>query len=166
MHTRVRHGHQICADPPEFVGGHGDSSSVLGFGDAKVLLVNVHELQVVFADTIILAALEYEVERVGVIIGLDSEDILILSSTQNPGEGAEVNAEGNVAVASVGREGFGLEHHGNESNVTVIHGLESNSRIVAIEVAILDEILDGINHLFQDISLFQSCLKHFCHQES
>ena len=112
-----------------------------------MLLVNVHELQVVLANAVIFAALEDQVQHIRGVLGLEGQDILVLSSAQHLGEGGEVETEGNVAVAAVGGKSFCLEHHGDQGDVGVVHGLQGNTRVVAIEVAVLDEVLDGINHL-------------------
>lgn len=112
-----------------------------------MLLVNVHELEVVLANAVILAALEDEVEHVGGILGLEGQDILVLGGAQHLGEGGQVDTEGDVAVASVGGETLGLEHHGDQGNVGVVHGLQGDTRVIAVEVAVLDKILDGVDHL-------------------
>lgn len=158
--TGVGHGHQVRADPPELSGRHGDGGAILGIGDTQVLLVNVHELEVVLADAVIVAALEDEVEHVGRVVGLERQEVFVLGSAQNPGEGDEVDAEGDVPVAAEGREGLGLEHHGHEGDVTVVHGLERDARVIAVEVAVLDEVLDGVDHLLQDRRLFKPSLEH------
>ena len=63
-------------------------------------------------------------------------------------EGVEVYAEGNVAIAAKRREGFGLKHHRYQSDVRVVHGLQRDARVIAVEVAVLNEILDGLDNLF------------------
>ena len=42
----------------------------------------------------------------------------------------------------------------------VIHGLESDTRVIAVEVAVLDEIFDGIDNSFEQVGLLQSGFKH------
>lgn len=113
-----------------------------------MLLVDVHELEVVLANTIVAGALEHEVEGVGRILGLQRQDIVVLCRPQDLGQGDEVDAEGDVSVASVRGEAFRLEHHRHEGHMRVVHGLQGDARVVAIKVAVLDKILDGIHHLF------------------
>jgi hypothetical protein len=112
-----------------------------------VLLVNVHQLQVVLAQPVVLAVLEDEVEHVGRVVGLDRQDVLVLGRAQDLGEGAEVDAQRNVAVAAKGREALGLEHHRHERDVRVVHGLQRDARVVAVEVAVLHQVLDGVDDL-------------------
>ena len=88
-----------------------------------MLLINIHELQIILADAIILAALKHQVENIRRVLGLEREDILVLRGAKDFGEGGEVYAEGDVAVASKGGKGFGFEHHGHEGDVGVVHGL-------------------------------------------
>ena len=100
LRTRLRHGYQVRCDALELGRRHADGRGVLGVRDAEVLLVNVHELEVVLRDPVRLGALEDEVEDVGRILGLEGEDVLVLGGAQHLGERREVDAEGNVAVAS------------------------------------------------------------------
>lgn len=112
-----------------------------------MLLVNVHELDVVLAQPVALRALEHQVDDIRRILGLECENVIVLCAAQDLGKGGEVDAERKVAIAAEGREGFGLEHHGDESDVGVVHGLERDAGVIAVEVAVLDEILDGVDDL-------------------
>jgi len=112
-----------------------------------VLLVNVHELDVIFAQPVALRALKHQVDDVRRILGLEGEDVVVLCAAQDLGERGEVDAEREVAIAAEGREGLRLEHHGDESDVGVVHGLERDAGVIAVEVAVLDEIFDGVDNL-------------------
>lgn len=112
-----------------------------------MLLVNVHELEIVLVQPVRLRALEHEVDHVGRVVGLDGQDIFILSGAEHLGQGDEVDAEGDVSVASVRGEGFGEELHRDQRHVGVIHGLEGNAGIIAVKVAVLHEVSDGIDNL-------------------
>ena len=112
-----------------------------------MLLINVHELDVVLADPVALSALEDQVDDIRRVLGLEGEDVFVLCATEDFCEGGEVDAEGKVAVAAERREGFGLEHHGDQGDVGVVHGLERNTGVIAVEVAVLDEVLDGVDDL-------------------
>lgn len=113
-----------------------------------MLLVNVHELDIVLAQPVALSALEDQVDDIGRVLGLEGEDVFVLCATEDFCEGGKVDAEGKVAVATEGREGLGLEHHGNEGDVGVVHGLERNAGVIAVEVAVLHEVLDGVDDLY------------------
>jgi hypothetical protein len=113
-----------------------------------MLLVDIHKLQVILAQSIALAALEHQVQNIRSIFSLECQDIFALGGTQDFGERGEVDAEGNVTIASVWGEGFCLQHHGHEGDVGVVHGLESNAGVIAVEVAVLHEILDRIDNLW------------------
>ena len=112
-----------------------------------MLLVNVHELDIVLAQPVALSALEDQVDNIGRVLGLEGEDVFVLCAAQDFCKGSEVNAEDEVAIATEGREGFGLEHHGDQGDVGVVHGLKRNAGVIAVEVAVLHEILDGIDDL-------------------
>jgi hypothetical protein len=114
-------------------------------------LIDVHELQVVFAQSIIVAALKDQVENVWRVFGLEGQDILGSCSTENLCERSKVDSESNIAITPVWGEAFGLEHHRNEGNVGVVHGLEGDTGVIAVEVAVLDEILDRIDDLLTSV---------------
>jgi hypothetical protein len=127
-----------------------------------VLLIDIHQLDVVLANSIRLRIFELQVDHIRCIFRLESEDVFVLSGAQDFGEGGEVDAEGDVAVAAEGGEGFGLEHHGDESNVRVVHRLEGDAGVIAVEVAVLHQVFDSIHHLLEQLCLFQPCLQHDC----
>ena len=125
-----------------------------------MLLVDIHELEVVLAEAVGGGALEAYVERVGGILSLQRQDVIVLGGSQNLGQGHQVDTEGDVAVATVGAEGVGLEHHGDQGNVGVVHGLQRNARVIAVEVAVLHQVFDGVHHLLQDVRLLESGFQH------
>lgn len=90
--TRLGHGDQVTADAAELGCWHRNGGRVLGFGDAQVLLVNVHQLEVVLADAVVLAALEDQVQAVGRVLGLERQDILVLRRAQHLGQRRQVDA--------------------------------------------------------------------------
>lgn len=88
-----------------------------------MLLVNVHELDVVLAQTIALAAFKHEIHHIRRIFRLQGEDVLILRAAENFHERRQVDTERKIAVAAKWGEGFSFEHHGHEGDMGVIHGL-------------------------------------------
>jgi hypothetical protein len=112
-----------------------------------MFLINVHKFDVIFAQSVCLAALEYQVHDVWGIFGLQREDVLILRRFQDFRKGGQIDAEGKVAIATEGREAFGFEYHGDEGNVGVVHRLKCNARIIAIEITVLNQIFDGVDDL-------------------
>jgi len=85
-----------------------------------------------------LATLEHQVQHIGGVIRLDGQDVLVLSSTENFCKGGKVNTEGNVTIASIWGEAFGLEHHGDERDVGVVHSLKGDTGVIAVKVAVLN----------------------------
>lgn len=112
-----------------------------------MLLINVHELEVVLANAIVFTALEDKVQHVRGVLSLERQDILVLGGTEHLGQGCQIHSQGDITVASVWRESLSLQHHGDKRDVRVVHGLQRDAGVIAVEVAILDEILDGIDHL-------------------
>lgn len=112
-----------------------------------MLLVDVHQLDVILADAISCVVLEHQVDNIRRIFSLDCEDVLILGGTKNLGKRSEVDTEGNVAITTERGEGFRAKKHGDEGNVGVVHGLESDARVIAVKVTILDKVLDCVHDL-------------------
>ncbi|KAI7360189.1 proliferating cell nuclear antigen [Hortaea werneckii] len=71
-------------------------------------------------------------------------------TTSGASSAFRVDTEGDVTVAAERREGLGLQHHGHESHMGVVHGLEGDAGVIAVEVAVLDQVLDGVDDLFDD----------------
>jgi hypothetical protein len=112
-----------------------------------MLLINVHELDVVLAHPVRLWVLELQVHNIRRILRLECEDVLILSSSQDFREGGEVDAESDVAIAAEGREGLRLQHHRDEGDVGVVHRLQRDTGVIAVEVAVLNEVFDRVDDL-------------------
>ncbi len=121
-----------------------------------MLLINIHKLDIILAHPICLVVLEHQIDYIRRVFRLECEDILILRGSQYFGEGCEVDSERDVAVTAVGREGVCSEHHGDEGDVGVVHSLECNAGVIAVEVAVLHEVFDGINHLYIALVFYQS----------
>ena len=112
-----------------------------------MLLINVHKLDIVFADAVCIGALENQVYDIGRVFSLEGEDVIRLRGAEHLCKGDEVNSQRDVAIAAVRGEAFSFEHHGDEGDMGVVHGLEGDSGVIAVKVAILDEVFDGINDL-------------------
>lgn len=112
-----------------------------------MLLIDIHELDVILANPVRRVVLEDEVHNIRRILSLDGENVLVLGSAEHFGERAKIDTEGDVAIAAERCEGFGAQQHGYESNVGVVHGLEGNARVIAVKVAVLDKVLDCVDNL-------------------
>ncbi len=112
-----------------------------------MLLVDVHELNVIFAHPRRGAGLEDQVDDIRRVLSLDGQLVLVSSRTKHFCKGSEVDSKCDIAVATKRVEGFGFEHHGDKGDVGVVHGLERDTRVIAVEVAVLHEVLDGIDDL-------------------
>lgn len=157
MLTRFGKCHQVHADSLELSGWHRDSSGVLGLWDTKVLLVNIHQLEVILAQPVAIAALKDKVQHIRRVLSLDSEDILVLRRTENLGQRRKVNTKRDVAIASIWGKSLGLEHHRHERDVRVVHGLEGDTGVIAVEVAVLYQVFNGIDNLQKLVCIFVEC---------
>ena len=112
-----------------------------------MLLIDVHQFDIVLAEPVVFRAFEHEVHDIGGVLSLQCQDVIGLRASQHLGERAEIDTERDVPIAAERREGFGLKHHGYECDVGVVHGLQRDTGVIAVEVAVLDEILDCIDNL-------------------
>jgi hypothetical protein len=145
--TRLRNRTQVPANPLELGTGQGDGSAVLSFGDTEVLLVDVHELDIILADTVVLGVLKDEAEHVRRILRLQRQGIVVLGRAQHLLQTAEVDSQRDVSVAAELSKSLRLQMHRHQRYVRVVHRLQRDSRVIAVEVAILDQVLDGIDDL-------------------
>ena len=76
-----------------------------------MLLVNVHKLDIVLADAVILGVLKDDIDHVGGVFGLDGENVGSRSGAKNFLKGPQIDANGNISVTSEGRECSGGEEH-------------------------------------------------------
>jgi hypothetical protein len=112
-----------------------------------VVLVDVHELDIVLANPVRFGTLEDEIDHIGGVFRLQGKDVATLGCAKHLGQRDQIDTQSDVAVTAVWGEALGFEQHGHESNVGIVHGLQRNSGIAEVEVAILDEVLDSIDHL-------------------
>jgi hypothetical protein len=112
-----------------------------------VLLVNVHQLKVVLRNSVVLAVLKNQAQRIGRVLGLERHHVLILRRPENLLQRNKVDSERDVTVTAVESESFRLKVHGDKRDVGVVHSLELDSGVIAVEVAVLNEVLDGIDDL-------------------
>lgn len=147
--TRLGESVQVTANTLELHGGHLHGGSVFSLRDSQVLLVNIHKLDIIFAQTVCLGTLEHQVDGIGGVLGLQGEDVFILGGAQDLGQGGQVDTESDVTVTAVGGEALGAEEHGNQSDVGVIHSLEGDAGVIAVEVAVLDQVLNSVDNLLR-----------------
>ena len=112
-----------------------------------MLLIDVHKLNIILAQPIAFATLKDQVDHIRSIFRLQGQNVFVLGASEHLHERGEIDAERDVAVAAERGEGFGFEHHGDESDVRVVHGLEGDAGVIAVEVAVLDEVFDGVDDL-------------------
>ena len=112
-----------------------------------MLLINIHKLDIILAQPITLAALKHQIDNIWGIIRLEGQDILVLGASEHFHERAEIDAESDIAITAEGGEGFGFEHHGDESDVRIVHGLEGNAGVIAVKITILYQVFDSIDNL-------------------
>lgn len=113
-----------------------------------MFLINIHQLNIVLTQTISLGTLEHQVDDVRRVLCLQRQDILILGGAQDLGQRDQVDSQCHGPIASVWTEGLCGQKHGYEGDVRVVHGLESDACVIAVEVAVLNQVFDGIHDLY------------------
>lgn len=104
--------------------------------------------------------LEHERQRISSIFRLEGDHVVISGALENFGQVTRVESEGERSVTSEVIESFGLEGNSHERNVRTVHGLDGELVFAAINVGILNQILDGLNDLLEHLSLYQTRFKH------
>ena len=125
-----------------------------------MLLIDIHKLDIILAQPITFAALEDQVDNIRSIFRLEGQNVFVLGASEHLHEGGEVDAEGDVAVAAERGEGLGFEHHGDEGDVGTVHGLEGDAGVIAVEVAVLYEVFDGVDDL--EAAQVSMCVPSLC----
>ncbi|KAJ1390317.1 hypothetical protein SESBI_37532 [Sesbania bispinosa] len=98
-------------------------------------------------------AFEHEGDGIAAIIGLDGDDVVVAGAFQHLGHVIEVHAHGDVAVAAVVLKPFRPKQQRHQSHVTGVHGLKGEPGGRAIEVRIVNQVLDRLEHLLQQGTL-------------
>ena len=112
-----------------------------------MLLVDVHKLDIVLANPVGRAVLEDQVDNIRRILRLEGKNVIALRSAEHLRKRAKVDTKGDVAVASEGAKSLRSEQHGDKSNVGIVHSLQRDTGVIAVKIAILDKILDGVDDL-------------------
>ena len=102
--TRLGDCVQVLANALKLGRRHLDSRSIVGIWNSQVLLINVHEFDVVFADPVLIWALEDEVDHIRSVFRLQCQNIIRLCCTEDFHEGCEVDSQSDVAIAAKWRE--------------------------------------------------------------
>jgi len=98
---RVPDGGEVTADALELVRRHPEDGVVVGVGDAEVLAVNIHQLELVVRHTVRVRSLKDEGHGVATVLSLEGDDVVSARTLENLGHGAKVDAKRDVAVATV-----------------------------------------------------------------
>ena len=83
------------------------------------------------------------------------------NSLEDLAHAVEVHAHGQLPVAPELVEAVVPEVDGDERHVRVVHRLQLDAGVGAVPGGLLQQVLDGLQHLLQQTSLDQTCLKHF-----
>ena len=83
------------------------------------------------------------------------------NSLEDLAHAVEVHAHGQLPVAPELVEAVVPEVDGDERHVGVVHRLQLDPGVGAVPGGLLQQVLDGLQHLLQQTSLDQTGLKHF-----
>src|SRR5262245_58252072 len=61
-------------------------------GNAHVLAIDIHEFDIIFTHSLLLCGFKHEIQRVGHILGLNRDDIIVLSRAEDFGQRVEVDS--------------------------------------------------------------------------
>ena len=108
----------------------------------------------------VLRALKQESQVISSIVSLEGNDIFIVCTFENLAQVCGVESQILCTITSVVVQSVAIEMDRNEGNMRGIHGLNGNAIVAAIHICILDQILDGINDLFEDLAFRNTGFEH------
>mmetsp|Transcript_25393 Transcript_25393/g.51039 ORF Transcript_25393/g.51039 Transcript_25393/m.51039 type:complete len:239 (-) Transcript_25393:158-874(-) len=125
---RVTKDGEVLADALELIGWHLNAALVVGVGDAKVLGINVHQLELEVRDAVLGLVLKHEGHGVGLVIRLESDDVVVIAALEHLAHVCQVDAQRDVAVAAEMVEAVGTQQQRHERHVAGVHGLQRDAR--------------------------------------
>lgn len=103
---------------------------------------------------------KHESDSVASIISFNGNNIIISSALQHLGHIVEIHSHGEVPITAIMLKAFGSEEESDERHVAGIHGLKGEATGGAVEVGIVDELLDGLQDLLEEGALNETKLEH------
>ena len=99
--------------------------------------------------TVLTRAFEHKSDSITTIIGLNGSNVVISRALEHLGHVVEVHPHGQVPVTAVVLKALRSEKKSHECQVAGIHGLERDPGGGAVEVGVIDEVLDRFQNLLQ-----------------
>lgn len=143
----LTHGRELAADALELGRGHADDALVGRGGDAEVVGVDVHKLEVEGRDAVLLRGLEGDAQLVARLVGGQSELVVVATALKNLDEVLEVNAEVHVVVNTVVLEATRGEGELDQRNEGGVNALKGDAGGRAVKVALLNELTETLHDL-------------------
>ena len=119
-----------------------------------------HDSRTKIRNASILRAFEQESQVISGIVGLESDNVFIVCTLENLAQVRGVESQILCTIASVVVQSIAIKMDGNERHVRGIHGLNRNAVVAAIHICILNQILDGVNDLFENLPFGNTCFEH------
>ena len=76
------------------------------------------------------------------------------------GHAVQVHPHGELPVTPESVEAISPQTDGDQRDVRVVHGLQLDAAVAAVPGRLLQQLLDGVQHLLQKTALDKSGLKH------
>ena len=111
-------------------------------------------------NAILSLGLEHEGEGVSLVLGLEGHDVVVAGALEDLGHVGRVEAKGDGAVTPEVVEAGGAEGDGHEGHVRGVHGLDGQLILGAVDVGVLNEVLDGFDESLEDAALGKSGFEH------
>lgn len=121
--TGIAEDGEISDDSLELARGHAHGAAVLGIGDAQVLGLDVHELELELGHAALGGRLEGHGESISTLDGLEGDDVLVAGALEDLGEVGGVEAERDGLVAAVLGEAVRAHHESAQGHVGGVHRL-------------------------------------------
>ena len=179
---------QILADLAPLNRVDGDERVVLSVRDRKVLDIEAQQVQLELGASAGLGVLELDLQEARVSVGLQGDRVVSVGELHHLGKVDDVDAEDDIVVAAVGLEALHAEVQRDEGDMGRVYGLErdayKNQYLFAricqelefaaygarvhlltcganVQVDVVDEVLDGLDDLFEDEAFREFRFEHF-----
>lgn len=93
--------------------------------------------------------LKQQRQSVGLVIRLESHNVVVPGALDDLGKGLNIHANGHVAVTAKVLKALRAKEEDNKGHMGGVHGLHGNPRVGAVKVGVRDEVLDRVENLFQ-----------------
>lgn len=124
-------------------------------------LITHYTLTKVSNGSVVISRFEQHGKGIGfVIFGLEGDSILISQHLEDFIHIGSADSQRVRTIATEVLECFGPKANSNQRHMSRIHALDSNLLFTAVEIAITNKVLDGLNDMFEGLAFGKLSFEH------